>query len=210
MSDLGFQIPQPGLSLAEALASPSGFRVDRRYLALPMELEPEPAPAMVMPEEPPAPDPADEAFAQGFAAGYEQALTEAQAKADAESAAREGLALSISRLDSALQEELRDRLRETVAALCESAIAPLAVDEQALLRRIDTAVAMLSRADDDRLIRLHPDDLKLVSPHLSADWQIDTDPSLERGTIRIETISGGVEDGPATWRIAIAEALQRC
>lgn len=210
MSDLGFLIPKPGLSLLEALSQPSGFRADARFGALALETmpaDPEPVP---LPPEAEGPDPVEEAFAQGFAAGYEQALDEARAKAEADATARDGLALSLSRLDAVLEEELRMRLRETVAALCESAIAPLAIDRDALVRRIETAVSMLSRADDDRVIRLHPDDLDLVSARLSSEWQVDPDPRLERGTIRIETTNGGVEDGPATWRIAIAEALQRC
>lgn len=209
MSDLGFLIPKPALSLAEALSQPSGFRADARFGALALEAAPtEPVPAL--PPEPEGPDLVEEAFAQGFTAGYEQALGEAQAKADADSAACKGLALSLSRLDAVLEEELRMRLRETVAALCESAIAPLAIDQDALVRRIETAVSMLSRADDDRVIRLHPDDLEFVSPRLSSEWQVDPDPRLERGTIRLETSNGGVEDGPAAWRTAIAEALQRC
>jgi flagellar assembly protein FliH len=209
MSDLGFRIPAPGVNLFEALARPSGFRADSRYEA-PALVDQAPAPEPQPHDEPDAPDPIDEAFAQGFAAGHEQARSEAEARAEADAAAREGLGLSLTRLDATLAEELRMRLRDTVAALCESAIAPLALDEEAMLRRIDVAISMLSRADDDRVIRLHPDDLKLIAPRLSSEWQIDADARLERGTIRIETINGGIEDGPATWRLAIAEALQQC
>ncbi|AIT80644.1 FliH/SctL family protein [Novosphingobium pentaromativorans] len=208
MSDLGFKIPTQGMSLFEAMAQPQGFRADARFGALPAP-EPEPAPPPPS-QEPAAPDPVEQAFTQGFTAGYEQALQEAQAQAQAEAAAREGLELSLTRLNAVLEEELRNRLRETVAALCESAIAPLAIDEDALVRRINAAVGMLSRADDERVIKLHPEDVKLVSPRLAAEWQVEEEAGLERGTIRIETASGGVEDGPATWRIAIAEALQQC
>ena len=104
----------------------------------------------------------------------------------------------------------RHPLRDTVAALCEAAIAPLALDEDALARRIVTAVSMLARADDERVIRLHPDDLDLVSQRLSAEWQVEPDPTLERGAVRVETATGGVEDGPGQWRRAIAEALHQC
>jgi len=45
---------------------------------------------------------------------------------------------------------------------------------------------------------------------MRVDWEVLADPSLERGAIRVEGTSGGVEDGPATWRKAIAEALARC
>ena len=66
------------------------------------------------------------------------------------------------------------------------------------------------RADDERVIHLHPDDIGLVSAQLAQDWQIVPDTALTRGALRIETASGGVEDGPAQWRHAIAEALRQC
>jgi len=71
---------------------------------------------------------------------------------------------------------------------------------------------MFSRADDERLIRLHPEDLALIKPQLPKDWHFFPDPALERGAIRVEARQGGVEgggveDGPAQWRRAIAEAL---
>ncbi|SFF76109.1 flagellar assembly protein FliH [Novosphingobium sp. CF614] len=209
MSNLGFPVPRPGFNLLEVLGQAGGFTPDTRFggtLPIP---EPAPRPEPVAIEEE-APDPVAEAFAAGFAAGHEQARGEAEARAAADAAAREGLMLSFHRFDNALEEELRLRLRDTVAALCEASIAPLALDEEALLRRIARAVSMLARADDERVIRLHPEDLGLVSPRLSAEWQVQPDPKLERGTIRIESANGGVEDGPATWRLAIAEALQQC
>lgn len=221
MSDLGFMAksgvpePRPRFSLAEALARPAGFTPDARFggsAAVPAP-PPPPPPVPAAEEhtgEGEAFDPVAEAFTQGFAAGHEQAQAEAEAQAAADAAAREGLTLAFARLDSVLEEELRLRLRETVAALCEAALAPLAIDEQALMRRIERAVTMLARADDERVVRLHPDDVALVSARLSAEWQVQPDARLERGTVRIDSPNGGVEDGPATWRLAIAEALHQC
>lgn len=209
MSDLGFFVRRPGRRLIDALAQPAGFQPDLRFGGT-LHLgpsEPEPPPTVVPVE---AADPVGEAFCHGFAMGHEQAAREAQQRAEAEDAARDGLSLAFARLDEVLEEELRLRLRDTVAALCEAAVAPLAIEPEALLRRVGVAVSMLSRAEDERLIRLHPEDLKLVSPRLSAEWQVQPDTSLERGTVRIETATGGVEDGPANWRRAIAEALHRC
>lgn len=219
MSDLGFsrrmaegeRSPgQTGRRLPESLSRPSAFQPDARFAG---DMTPAPAadPAPPPPnDQPDSTDPVAEAFNHGFAMGHEQASREAQIRADAEAAARSGLSLAFERLDAALEEELRLRLRDTVSALCESAIAPLAIEPEALLRRISVAVAMLKRAEDERLVRLHPEDLRLVSPRLSAEWQVQPDATLERGTVRIETATGGVEDGPANWRRAIAEALQRC
>ncbi|MEZ5743504.1 MAG: FliH/SctL family protein [Sphingomonadaceae bacterium] len=156
------------------------------------------------------PDPVAAAYEQGFAEGAQQAREEAAALAEAEAAAREALGLSFARIDKAMEEELRVRLRETVAALCETAIAPLAIDGAALADRVARAAAMLARADDERVIRLNPDDLAIVSASLKSDWTVEPDPALERGTVRIEGANGGVEDGPATWRRAIAEAIGEC
>jgi flagellar assembly protein FliH len=69
---------------------------------------------------------------------------------------------------------------------------------------------MFVRADDDRVIRLHPDDAALVAARLPSDWNFIPDATLERGALRVETSNGGIEDGPAQWRAAITEALRLC
>lgn len=195
---------ETGLSaLLEGIGSGEGFRVDPRYSGV------APAAPPPSPEEP-LPDPLASAWAEGFAAGEAHAREEALASAKADAEARDRLALSFARLDATLEEELRVRLRDTVAALCEAALAPYALDEDALVARVGKAVAMLARADDDRVIRLHPEDLPLVAPRLSGDWVIQPDATLERGGLRVETASGGVEDGPEQWRRALDEALSQC
>lgn len=184
----------------------SGFAGDARFAGAGTPSRPAPEPE---PEHEPE-DPLEIAFARGYEEGAAQAEALARARQAEDAAAREGLVLAFARLDHALEEELRLRLRDTVAALCEAAIAPYALDEAALLSRIERAAAMLARADDERTIRLHPEDLKLVSPRLSADWRVEPDPALERGALRVEGAQGGVEDGPSQWRRAIAEALHQC
>ena len=99
---------------------------------------------------------------------------------------------------------------DAVNALCEAAIAPMMLDKTALAARVVRAAGMLARADDERVLRLHPDDLKLVGKRLPEGLDVVPDPALERGALRVETANGGVEDGPAHWRAAIAEALGQC
>lgn len=197
-------------AFAPLFAPSAGFASDARFASPGEAAAPPPAAA---PEDEPAHEPEDPlevAFARGLAEGMAQAEALARARDEENATAREALALSFARLDRGLEEELRLRLRDTVAALCEAAILPLALDEAALAARVERAVAMLARADDDRVIRLHPLDMELVAPRLSAEWRIEPDPALERGALRVETATGGVEDGPAQWRRAIAEALHQC
>ena len=150
------------------------------------------------------------AFAEGYAAGLEQARAEAEAAIAAEVESRAALDLAFMRFDAEMAETLRQRLTETVIALCEATLVPFAVDPEKLAQRVERAVAMLARADDERVIRLNPDDMKLVSSRLPGEWQIVEDRSLPRGSFRVETQSGGVEDGPPQWRHALAEALESC
>ena len=156
------------------------------------------------------PDPLATAYAEGYAAGAEEANNAAQAREMVDEAARRHFAFSFAKLDADLAEALRDKMHETVTALCEAVLHPLALDAAALTRRVETAVSMFMRADDERVIRLHPDDLALIAAKLPTDWQFVPDANLERGALRVETSSGGIEDGPAQWRAAITEALRLC
>ncbi len=69
---------------------------------------------------------------------------------------------------------------------------------------------MLARADDAAVLRLHPDDLDLIADRLPPGLATEPDPALERGNLRLEVQAGGIEDGPAQWRRALAEALGSC
>lgn len=185
-------------SLAAALAAPSqGFRPDGRFagmLAGELSLHA-------------APDHVDGAYADGYAKGFAEGSAEADARAAADAAARGRIELSLGRLADAEQLMLETRLRETVLALCEQTLAPLAIDPEALTGRIGKALALMRRTADERLLRLHPADADLLAGRLPEELRIELDPTLERGELRVESADGGVEDGPGQWRRTLAEAL---
>ena len=181
-----------------ALAEGGGFIADARFAA-----------ASAPPPSDPV-DPLDQAWHEGFAAGRAEAEAAAHLREESDAAARAKLDLSFAKLDAEQAERLRGRLVETVAALCEASLAPLALDSDLLARRAAAAAAMLARADDDRVLSLHPDDMALIAAQLPADLPVEADPALERGALRIDGAQGGVEDGPENWHRAIAEALSRC
>lgn len=156
------------------------------------------------------PDPVAEALARGREEGRAAAMAEFAAQRAEEDAAREAITLAFARFDEDSAKALRERLRETVIALCEDAVLPLALDTQGLVRRVEAAAALLQRKTDERVIRLHPADHALVLPLVDAGLSLVPDPSIERGGLRIDTDDGGVEDGPGHWRQAIAEALGAC
>ena len=51
------------------------------------------------------------------------------------------------------------------------------------------------------------EDIKRVAPLLPPEWKFHPDPALAPGELRVETSTGGVEDGPSLWARAIRECL---
>lgn len=195
------------LALTTGRQGDTGFRQDARFALAAARGNGQTA-------QPPEPvqveDPVAVAWAEGYAKGMEQARADAGAALAADEEARAALELSFSRLDAEMAESLRQRLLDTVMALCEATLVPYAHDAEVLARRVERAVAMFSRAEDERVIRLHPDDMAMISDRLAAEWKVVPDPALARGALRVETQTGGVEDGPAEWRRALAEAFHAC
>lgn len=152
-------------------------------------------------------DPAESAYAEGYGRGFEEGAAKAQTQAAIEAAARAKIEVGFARLADTEMQRFEEKLRETVLALCERTLAPLAADPAALTDRITRALDLLRRSEDERTLRIHPDDLALVHNRLPEDVRIEADPALERGGLRVETAEGGVEDGPEQWRRALAEAL---
>lgn len=180
-----------------------GFNADLRFLS---GLAPQPEHMVDLPTA----DPLSEAFEQGFNEGIAAAQAELTLQQAERDAAREAIELALYRMDRQGAVEMAERLRQTVLALCEQAVLPLAVEPAGLAARIARAVAMLQRAQDEKRVLLHPEDLALVASLLPAGLLVEADPSVERGALRIETPDGGVEDGPSQWRRILAEAFHEC
>jgi flagellar assembly protein FliH len=181
------------------LSASSGFSADPRFAGGLAEAS--------------APDPAAEqaqVWARGHAAGRAEAEADCAALLAERDDTRATLKITLARLDAEQEELLRQRLYATIEVLCEASLAPLQLDADALLARVHRAAAMLARADDERVLRLHPDDFALIGKALPDELEVRSDPALERGALRLESVNGGVEDGPAHWRRAIAEAIAQC
>ena len=182
-----------------ALSASTGFTADPRFAgALAAASLPDPAAQQAS------------VWAQGHAAGRAEAEAETAALMAQRDTATARIRLTLARLDAEQEELLRERLYAAIETLCEATLAPHQLDREAMLARVGRAAAMLARADDERILRLHPDDLALIADALPEGLETRPDLALERGALRLETANGGVEDGPAHWRRAIAEALARC
>ena len=184
-------------SLAALAGRSTGFARDARFADVATE--------------PDAPfDPVTDAYARGYAQGAQDGTGAAHTRTMTDDAARHRIETALAHMDTSETEAFAARLKDTVQALCHAVLGDAAIAADNLATRVETAVAMFNRATDERVIRLHPEDLALVHGRLPETWHCEPDPQTERGSVRVETASGGVEDGPAQWRAALDEALRAC
>lgn len=155
-------------------------------------------------------DTSEKAYRAGFSDGQASARADFDAAIATERKERAAIELAFARFDAESERMLRDRLLSTVQVLCEEAVLPFALDKSGIARRVEMAAAMLQRQHDERKIHIHPADLELVRDHVPADLELIADSTIERGGLRIETIDGGVEDGPTQWRRTLSELLETC
>lgn len=185
--------------LSALAARPAGFAPDARFtLARHVVAEPD-AVAQTLHDKAEL----EAAYAQGVADGRAAVAAELAERDQA----RAGLSLALARLDEQLGEELAGRLAQAVMGLCQATMAPYAVDPAMLQRRCIAAAGMVGEGVIDASLRLHPDDIDLLDRGFASTWHIVPDGALERGTLVFDMADGAVEDGPAQWRAALAEAL---
>lgn len=131
------------------------------------------------------------AFAQGFEEGR-RAVEEMIAEERAGIAA---LAASLEVLKPQPSQALAMLLSETVERLVRQIMGTVTIDRDTLIDRAQKAAELIGEEAGPMRLRLHPEDLELLS-----DAAIDTpligDHHLPRGTIRLETDEGWIEDGP--------------
>ncbi|ODU70194.1 MAG: hypothetical protein ABT11_09030 [Novosphingobium sp. SCN 66-18] len=210
--------PTRAVALSALTERRVGFAPDKRFVGGGrMEVSPlarrahtPPAPVVEHVPEPEPENPVTRAFADGYAKGHAEGRSAAEAEAAIADATRHRIEMAMTRMDGEQLALLHERLRETVLALCQSVLDEAAIAPDRLTERVRIAAGMLARAQDARVIRLHPEDLALVAHNLPEDWHFEPDPALERGSIRVEGTQGGVEDGPEQWRIALQESLRAC
>ena len=131
------------------------------------------------------------AFAQGFEEGR-RAVEEMVAE---ERTAIAQLAASLEVLKPQPSQALAMLLSETVERLVRQIMGTVEIDRDTLLDRAQKAAELMGEEAGPMRMRLHPDDLELLS-NASIDTPLLADNSLLRGTIRLETDEGWIEDGP--------------
>ncbi|OJY69786.1 MAG: hypothetical protein BGP16_08580 [Sphingobium sp. 66-54] len=144
---------------------------------------------------------AQEAFLQGFQEG--ERLTREAAERDND--ARAELAASIGQIAQAGEGELARLLSQAVIRLVAQIIGEVPIDPAVLKARCDAVAACIDSDETRAVLEVNPEDMPLLEAEAMA-VALAANPDLPRGSVRLATADGWVEDGPDV-RLARLQAL---
>jgi flagellar assembly protein FliH len=154
-------------------------------------------------------DAIDAARAEGFAEGVATAERMAAERGEADAQALARIAAVLEATAAFDRDALASCLRQTVLALVTRLVGEAGVSAELLTGRIEAAVTLIADSAEPAMLRLNPEDLKLLEGHVPAPLLAVQDPAIERGGFRVETRSTAIEDGPSAWLNQLAAALDR-
>jgi len=181
------------ISLAQAMARNHGFR--------PLHFGGVPArPAIDI--EPVPEEAGDDLFALGLAEG--QRLAETAFAVERQQLL--ALVAGAEALQDEPSEELAQLIAETVERLVRQIVESAPIEPEWLHAQAETAAAMVAEADKARTLWVNPADAALLMDSPIA-LPVEADPSMRRGTVRIETSTGWIEHGRAVYLNELRAAL---
>ncbi len=154
-------------------------------------------------------DPVATAKAAGYDEGVAAALAQVAARNDSDRALLEGLVAAINddrRID---RDRLAGHLRQAVLHLVRTMVGEAEIDGDLLNRRVGMAAALLADDAESAILRLNPEDMKLVEGRLPGNIFAAGDLAVERGHFVLESSATIVEDGPDLWLDQLAQAIDR-
>lgn len=155
-----------------------------------------------------SPPDAAELRAEGFAEGLEHGTRTAMLELSAEREAIKQLARSLEALRPEPTTALAALLAETVERLVREIAGNVEIDPVLLVKRAAAAASLIGDEFEPSRLLVNADDLPLLAD-ANLPVLLVADPSLPRGSIRLESATGWVEDGTAVRLDRLRAALDR-
>lgn len=141
-------------------------------------------------------EPAIEPGSDPFEQGYRQGLADAGQAFAEERNQLIALLAACEALRPEPSEGLALHIAEAVETLVRLIAGEVSIDAGLLAERARVAAEMVAEADGARALHLNPDDLALVESG-TLPLPVVGDPSINRGSLRVEDRAGWIEDGVA-------------
>jgi flagellar assembly protein FliH len=140
-------------------------------------------------------DPIEEAAQQAFVQGFQEGERVTREAMEQDNAARAGLANAIQTLAKADEGALAALLSQAVIRLVTQIIGDVPIDKDVLLARCEAVAACMDSDETRAVLEVNPDDLPLLAME-TLRFALAANPDLPRGSVRLATAEGWVEDGP--------------
>jgi flagellar assembly protein FliH len=142
-----------------------------------------------------ADDPLEEAARNGFVQGFAEGERITREAMGSDDTARLVLAASLDKMASAGEGVLASLLSQAVLRLVRQIMGEVTLDEALLHTRCAAVAACMEGDEGAAALEVHPDDLMLIAA-MRDDLPLTANPALPRGSVRLATAEGWVEDGP--------------
>lgn len=160
----------------------------------------------VMPADPDAMDPpVEQLTAEAFAQGFDEGVRTARAELESDRAAHLRLALALEQLQPQSSGALSALLSTAVLRLVRQIAGEVAVDAELLEKRCLAIAECIEAEVGQPALYMHPDDIALMRER-DLPVRLAPDEEMLRGSVRLETADGWVEDGPEI-RLSRLQAL---
>lgn len=137
----------------------------------------------------------DQLTADAFAQGFDEGVRTARGEIDADRAAHLRLALALEQLQPQSSGALSALLSTAVLRLVRQIAGEVEVDVELLARRCQAVAECVEEEVGQPALYLHPDDIELMEQK-GLPVRLLADAEMLRGSVRLETADGWVEDGP--------------
>lgn len=138
----------------------------------------------------------DQLTADAFAQGFDEGVRAARAELEADRAAHLRLSLALEQLQPQSSGALSALLSTAVLRLVRQIAGEVQVDSDLLARRCMAVADCVEEEVGQPTLYLHPHDVVLMEQKGLGGVRLVGDPDMLRGSVRLETADGWVEDGP--------------
>ncbi len=153
-----------------------------------------------------APDAALDAYADGFAAGHAAALIERADAASTDDAALTAMADAIGRMAATHDAATAQTLAAALSRLLATIVGEIDIPAATLQARAANLLAAVEATATPTALLCHSADAVLIGPNIAA-IPVRPDPAITRGSLRLTTSTGWIDDSIADRLAHIDAAL---
>lgn len=141
------------------------------------------------------PDAVEQARADAFAEGFDAGMRIASENFAADDEARIRLTHALDQLVPAANGALSSLLSTAVIRLVAQVVGETPVNTDILARRVETVAAFIEDGQKSSSLHVNPEDMALLEGR-EFGFRLTPDSDVARGSVRLETADGWIEDGP--------------